>query len=300
MFQTVRFRGRQRDLEDALHPERLKAVWKRYVRAALRDQPIPDLHDYYDFHIHLDNRVRVLRDTVLGGLYQPALPLRVRLERHHGVSRQIVLLGPTDALLLDCLANYLLPLLGKVQPSKKAYFSRNQGQPPDLADFEGNLGYPWWILWPKVQEEIFGFTRKHPFIVTADVASFYDTVDFSQLRNYVASLISVSEGLLDFLFFLLERFVWRPDYLPYPGRGLPQANLDGPRLLAHSFLFEVDRHLQKETGGDFVRWMDDIDFGCESRAKAKTILQALDDLLLSRGLHLNSSKCEILTAQEAA
>ncbi len=113
------------------------------------------------------------------------------------------------------------------------------------------------------------------------------------------SLGHFSEILLDFLFFLLERFIWRPDYLPFSGKGLPQINLDTPRLVAHAFLFEIDRFLEDSTGGDFVRWMDDINFGCDDRLKAKQLLGKIDDLLLSRGIHLNPSKTDILEAEEA-
>ena len=34
-----------------------------------------------------------------------------------------------------------------------------------------------------------------------------------------------------------------------------------PRLLAHALLFEVDYLLKKRTQNNFVRWMDDINFG---------------------------------------
>jgi hypothetical protein len=45
--------------------------------------------------------------------------------------------------------------------------------------------------------------------------------------------------------------------------------------------------------------MDDIDFGVDTIAKAKTVLRDLDLALQTRNLRLNSGKTKILTASEA-
>ncbi len=90
-----------------------------------------------------------------------------------------------------------------------------------------------------------------------------------------------------------------PDYLPFSGSGLPQVNFDAPRLLAHAFLFEIDRFLDKRTGGHFLRWVDDITIAVHSVEEAKSILRDLDELLMTRGLRLNSGKTTILNPSEA-
>jgi hypothetical protein len=299
MRKTERFRSREKALETAFHPGRMKSVWKKQVRSILRNQAVNDLHDYYDFHIHLAKRIESIRSSIFRGIYQPSRPIRVRSEKKLGISRQLVILRPDDALVFESLGDYLMEVIEKHQPSKKAYFSRNRSKPKRPEEFSGRFGYPWWILWPEFQKEIFEFASKHKYTVVTDVANYYDGIVFSHLRNFLSSMDTISEGLLDFLFYLLERFVWRPDYLPFSGKGLPQINLDAPRLMAHAFLFEVDKFLDAETDGDFVRWLDDIDFGCDSEKKGKEILGNIDDLLLSRSLHLNTSKTKILNSLEA-
>lgn len=119
------------------------------------------------------------------------------------------------------------------------------------------------------------------------------------LRNSVSSTGHFSEGFLDFLFFMIDHFSWRPDYIPHTGKGLAQINLEAPRVLAHAYLFDIDTFLERVTGGNFTRWMDDIDFGIDDEYKAKKILQELDEILLSKGLHLNSSKTKILNSFQA-
>jgi hypothetical protein len=93
--------------------------------------------------------------------------------------------------------------------------------------------------------------------------------------------------------------LWQPDYMPRVQVGLPQINLDAPRLLAHCFLFEIDSLLLQSKNIDFARYMDDIDVGVDSVADAKLVLRDLDLALQTRQIRLNSGKTKILTEEEA-
>ncbi|WP_156123284.1 hypothetical protein [Deinococcus radiopugnans] len=64
-------------------------------------------------------------------------------------------------------------------------------------------------------------------------------------------------------------------------------------------LFDIDDYLLGKTDGDFVRWMDDIDFASNSKAEARKILRDLEILLNSMGLRLNTGKTKILSPEEA-
>ena len=217
-----------------------------------------------------------------------------------GICRHLVFIVPEDALILEAIANFLLPHVLHEAPTKRAYFSRNLRQPRGPTDLDESFSYEWWSLWPQFQSRIMEFSEYCSYTVVTDVASYYDSIDFTRLRNFLSGFEQLDETSLDFIFYIFEVFVWRPDYLPHPGRGLPQINIDAPRLVAHAFLFDVDRLLEERTSGHFVRWLDDIDFGCNTLSEAKQLLGELDNLLLSRGLHLNPSKTRILQAAEAA
>lgn len=95
------------------------------------------------------------------------------------------------------------------------------------------------------------------------------------------------------IFTIIEEISWKPDYLPYSSRGLPTTNIEGVRLLAHTFLFEIDEVLKQKTNNSFTRWMDDITVGVNSRKQAIEIISAISDMLKSRGLSLNLSKTDI-------
>jgi hypothetical protein len=106
--------------------------------------------------------------------------------------------------------------------------------------------------------------------------------------------------VLDLVFYILERYSWRPDYIPGTNRGLPQMNFDAPRLLAHSFLFELDRFITTNNRGAYARFMDDIDVGVPSVGEAKQLIRDIDLVLQSRGVRLNSGKTLIMSAAEAS
>jgi len=57
MLKAARFGIREDELDKALHPQSMAALWKKHIRSVLRDQPVKDLHDYYDFHINLNYRI---------------------------------------------------------------------------------------------------------------------------------------------------------------------------------------------------------------------------------------------------
>lgn len=94
-------------------------------------------------------------------------------------------------------------------------------------------------------------------------------------------------------------FLWKPEYGKSISQGLPQVNLPAIRLLANFMLFDIDDYLLGKTDGDFVRWMDDIDFASNSKAEARKILRDLEILLNSMGLRLNTGKTKILSPEEA-
>ncbi|EDX73939.1 hypothetical protein MC7420_5819 [Coleofasciculus chthonoplastes PCC 7420] len=295
---TPRFKNRSLTLDNCFQIPTMKKAWKQ-VRNGLRNQSILDLYDYYDFHVNKDRLIVIIRDQVVKGDYRPNNSYVIRREKKYGVCRHLQLPSADDAVVLQTLVNKLEPSIKDAQPSNRAFYSRSHTKPKSEADIDESFPYPWWELWPQFQKRIYEFSAEFKYVVVTDIANYYDNISFSILRNVISSYEKFDEGFLDFLFFMLEAFVWRPDYLPLSGLGLPQVEFDAPRLLAHSFLFEIDEYLSKETNNNFVRWMDDIDFGVNDIVKAKKILRDLDEILLTRGLRLNMGKTKILSSSKA-
>ena len=115
----------------------------------------------------------------------------------------------------------------------------------------------------------------------------------------LADLSLARESALDLLIYTLASMLWEPDYMPRVQIGVPQMNLDAPRLLAHCFLFEIDRLLTQYPSVEYARFMDDIDIGVDSESAAKRVLRDLDLSLQTRQIRLNSGKTRILSHGEA-
>lgn len=297
MTRYSRARHGQLTLSRALSHSRLHEAWRRTVRGGLRHQELPDLHDHLDVHWRLPQTASRLHAEAIAFTYRPRDPEIARLEKSHGITRRTVIPSPADSIILQALVDAIRPQLLRAQPTRTSFYARSH-QPRTVADIDSSYPSDWLMLWKEGQRRIWRFTQVHEVIVVTDIANYFDAIPLAQLRNRVAALGHFDQPMLDFMFFLLAQLVWRPEYLPPSGTGLPQIQFDAPRLLAHVYLYEADRYLNRACKGDVVRWMDDISFGVKDIPTAKTTLRELDELLSSLGLRLNTGKTKILSARE--
>jgi hypothetical protein len=301
MSVSPRFSERKSKFDKIISAPNLKQVWDKHVRQANRRQVVSDLADYFDVHIRLDNHLDAVVGKILAGSYIPAPPLRVLLEKSRGLCRQIVVPGALDALILQVLVNAIHPAIMANQPSKNAFYQPEAHKlSTSHLDRLEEQSYGSRQSWLAFQQRVFNFTKFHDYLVIADIANFYDYIEISQLKSIFQSFNGLDEVVLDLIFFILERYNWRPDYIPGTNRGLPQMNFDAPRLLANSFLFELDRFITANNRGAYARFMDDIDVGVPSIGEAKRLIRDIDLVLQSRGVRLNSGKTQIMSAAEAA
>lgn len=301
MKTTARFDViRAKTLRTLFTPRNLKEVWRKVVRNQLRRNIIiMDLHDYYDFNFNIEKRAAEICHQVLGGNYKASNPLVYKTEKKFGICRHLMLPGPGDALVLQTIIEHIAAPLISSQPTSKAYYSRDKHNLRAPNRPVESKGYPWFALWPKFQRDIKIFAEKHPYLVVTDLTNYYDNIGLRELRHVITSRMGLEEVVVDVLFNIIEQLCWRPDYLPTTLTGLPTINLEAFRLLPHTFLFEIDEVLSEKTDGQFVRWMDDINFGVDSLDKAYTILGEINEVLKSRGLALNLGKTTIYTSGEA-
>lgn len=299
MRTTARFSViRKRDLDSLFTTKNLSTVWRQIVRTQMRRLHIIDLHDYYDFSANIKEKAEEIRSQILKAQYKASNPLSYRIEKKYGICRHLMIPAPSDALVFQTITEYIAPLLKKAQPTDKAYYSRDKHNLKLPHQFQ-QTRYPWFILWPKFQKDIWKFTDDCAYLVVTDITDFFDNIGLRELRHIISSNMPVKEVILDLLFNIIEQLMWVPDYLPTSFKGLPTINIEAFRLLPHIMLFEVDEVLDERVHGNFVRWMDDINIGVNSKDEAFGILGAINDILKSRGLALNLSKTDIYTAAEA-
>ena len=299
MMHTDRFRRlRKESLSNLFGKKEVSSVWRKIVRGQLRLLDFKDLYDHYDFNYNIEDRSTAIRNEILNGTYRVSLPLIYRLEKKYGVCRHIVIPQPIDALVLQVLVESIADQIIKHQPSDNSFYSRdkhNVGKPHDAVEY----GLSFRKQWKKLQKEIYRFNDEKNLLIVTDLSNYYDSINIGELKKVFLGYVQNNEVLVDILFRVIEDISWRPDYLPYSGRGLPTSNLEAIRLLAHSFLFEIDDVLKQRTHDSFTRWMDDIIIGVDDRKEAIEIISSISDMLKSRGLALNLSKTAIYDSKEA-
>lgn len=300
-MQSPKFAHKASQLKAVVSSTVLADLWKSSVRERLRTQIVPDAVEYIDFHIHHKQRCAEIQALVCSGDYEPKPILRLKAEKSKGLCRQLSLPSPEDALILQALSNFLWKEIAPNAPSETAFFApQDQAfSVKNPASQEDEWGYGPLESWLDFQREILKFSQTRPIVVVTDVANYYDCIIHSHLRAILSDYAGKKEFALDLLLYVLDAMLWRPDYMPNYGIGLPQMDLDAPRLLAHTHLFEVDRIFSTDPDVDYARYMDDIDFGVQTKAKAKTLLRDLDLALQTRNLRLNNGKTLILSAIEA-
>ncbi len=296
---TERFRQlRKESLQALFEKKNISNVWRKIVRDQLRSVDIKDLYDNYDFNYNIEDRAVALRSDILNGAYQVSVPLIYRMEKKYGVCRHLVIPQPTDALILQILVEGIAEKIIAKQPSENAFYSRdkhNVEKPHEAIEY----GVSFREQWKKLQRKIYKFNEEKELLIVTDLANYYDSISLEELRRVFVSYTEVNEVVVDLLFKIIEGISWRPDYLPYSSKGLPTSNLEAIRLLAHSFLFEIDEVVKRKTNNSFARWMDDITIGVNNYADAVDLISSISDMLKSRGLALNLSKTAIYDSQTA-
>ncbi len=296
---TERFqRLRKKALDIVFEKAAAVKIWRSTVRNQLRGMDIKDLYDHYDFNYNIDDRIQAIKASILDGTYTIGTPLIYKTEKKYGICRHMVIPQPEDALILQCLIENVSASVLKRQPSKNAFYSRdkhNAKKPHEAVEYGMSFREQWKVL----QKQIYNFTDAFSYLVVTDLTNYFDSIDLRELRRVFSSQVDADEVVVDLIFKIVEGLSWKPDYLPYSHRGLPTANIEPIRLLAHSFLFEIDQILKERTNENFARWMDDITCGIDDKRKGISLLSDVSDVLKSRGLALNLSKTQILSAEEA-
>jgi hypothetical protein len=284
----------RRNSSPILSPSRLSKAWKDKVRARMQDQFVLDPIQYFDFHLNSAVECARLSQRILEGIYRPSPSERILVEKSKGLCRQLVIPQVVDAIVLQCLSDALYAVVSAKAPTSKSFF-----EPEDHSFSPGEHEYGQFHAWLNFQESIFNFSKTHRYFVVTDIANYYDSISYNHLRNIISGVTGAPEHLLDLLIYVLSALLWQPDYMPRVEIGLPQINLDAPRLLAHCFLYELDDFLENSSTPDFARYMDDIDVGVDSIPDAKCVLRDIDLVLQTRQVRLNSGKTLILNQEEA-
>jgi hypothetical protein len=298
-MRSPKFSQKKPALQRIFRRNTIKSLWKHKVRPRIRQDYIEDPVEFLDYHINITKVSVEIENEILGGGYHPSRPERILVEKSKGLCRQLVLPTVKDAIILQALSDAVWNDIKRASPTSRSFFEpermffrRSVDREPHFAVYGGVRA------WLQFQKEIFDFTEIHDYIIVTDIANYFDFIGYNHLRNIISGWVNVDEATMDVLLFVLSGILWQPDYMPRVEVGLPQMNLDAPRVLAHCFLFELDQYIHEQVGDNFVRYMDDIDIGVSDEVIARNIVKHMDLLLQTRQVRLNAGKTKILKAAD--
>jgi RNA-directed DNA polymerase len=139
-----------------------------------------------------------------------------------------------------------------------------------------------------------GIVAGRKWIVDADIAGFFDSIDHGLLLAMLRERIS-DRRVLDLIGLWLRAGVFDGQALLHPETGTPQGGVISP-LLANVYLNRLDqawgRHRVRL--GEMTRYADDLVIACGSRDRAEAALGVLKRLLHELGLEAHAAKTRIV------
>ncbi len=159
---------------------------------------------------------------------------------------------------------------------------------PDNANFDvfdRSVGYP------EFQERCAELSQQYAFVVTTDIADFYNRIYLHPLENALRSAAKMLSSHATAIIKLIKG--WNQNV----SHGIPVGSKPS-NLLAELLIDDVDRTLRAD-GIVFARYVDDYRIFCKSREEAHLSLARLANFLYDmHGLTLQDQKTKILTAEQ--
>lgn len=280
----------------------LNQSWKS-AESKLKDAPFRDVIDYRDYHFFIDSKVRKLRSDILSVRWRPNFSVRVKSQKYKGINRILTYFHPEDLIVYELLCKYVHECFKKIY-KKNAFFSRSAHEKSvgvlkiESEFFNEEYGGTF-SQWKKfVSHRItLGRNSSHKYLVSVDVASFFDNIHHATIKSLVQQRVS-ELNIVNLLMLFLEYHIFRPNYSSHLRVGLPQDSFDCSRVLANLVLIRVDDYLQGSLRDEWARWMDDISFSCNSREEAYKHIGVISEMLREDGLSLNSGKTTVYNLRQ--
>jgi group II intron reverse transcriptase/maturase len=213
-----------------------------------------------------DARLRDLQADLLTGLYRPSPLLWFEIPRAEpGRGRRLGIPTVTDRVAQRATKNVLEPIW------EAQFLSCSHGFRPDRSVFTAVAH----VLWHEA--------RGRRWVVDADIAACFDTLEHTRLLDQVARL--GDHRVTDLV------AAWLDASTHTPGLGVAQGAPLSP-LLANIYLHPFDVAMI-HAGHALVRYADDFVVLCHSRQEAQVALDDAADVLAGLGLTLNQEKTRL-------
>jgi len=249
--------------------------WENLLRAWQRVEANsggagPDGITLEAFAMDWENQLRQLHEDIKAWRYRPQLPRVVEVPKKSGGMRRLAIFNVRDRVAQQLLNQVLLPVWdSRFAPCSYAYRPRRSAhQAINAVEKAVQNGRPW--------------------IVDADIESFFDSVPHQKLQKQLESWLD-DESVFTLLSAMLTS-------ASDDGIGLPQGSALSP-LLSNLYLHSFDEAIIQR-GYAMHRYADDYVILCPTQQQAEESLTTSQRLLKALELRLNEQKTRIVHINE--
>lgn len=186
-------------------------------------------------------------------------------------------------------------LVGQCFPHVTRHLRWSQSDPDIAYQLEELSTTVRWVkrgfrIWREWREKSLRKLASAEFVVTADIAAFYENIDLPRLSSDLRA-VEMDDEAVRLLSACLNR--WAEPR----GKGIPQGR-SASDILAKLYLDSIDHNL-RHAGFSHLRYVDDIRIFCRDVREAKRAILQLSELLRRRGLNIQTAKTKIYRSDEA-
>lgn len=276
--------------------KRLKKSTKCFSTLIVRD-PV----DYIDFEVDVYTNLNELIHRIKTLDYKPSKPYVHLSAKGKGITRPTVVLDIYDSLVYRfCIEQINDELFKNIrQPNIRGGIKITANQDPGV---DGDYYEKWFKDWMQHQNNLESSLKNFDFLVSTDIASYFENINISVLGNQIRSHVSGKASVLNLLLYFLESTASRNDYEANTNTGLLQEDIDCSRVLAYFFLFPHDTMLAsfcKDNAAEYYRFVDDMSITTDTETTARKALKQITESLRKLNLVSSIEKTSIVASNDA-
>jgi hypothetical protein len=284
----------------------LKSLKKTYGRLRKDTKKFTTFHvrdavDFIDYNYSVDANLTYLMYSVRNESYSPSKPRFHLSPKSKGINRPTVVPYLQDAIIYRyCVEQIEDELLTKTRQKNIRGGLKITARLASVGDSE--FYEKWFEDWKAHNDNLEKSLHYKQFLVSSDIASYFENINITLLRDLVRSDVVEKKELLNLLFYFLESTVSRKEYESNTFTGLLQEDFNASRILAFYFLKPHDDAMArfcKKVPAEYYRFVDDMAVLVDSEVEGRMALKAMTESLRRLNLVASLEKTAIIPAKAA-